>query len=65
MYFDSFSAILSMEGHGGFVWAAYAITVTVLLLLVMAPRRRQARFLKQLSGELRRQQGAAPTREET
>ncbi len=54
MYFDSLGAILHMDGHGGFVWSAYLITIAVLALLLLAPRRRQRRFLRQLSGELRR-----------
>ncbi len=54
MYFDSLGAIVHMEGHGGYVWSAYLITVAVLVLLLLAPRRRQRRFLRELSGELRR-----------
>ena len=61
MYFDSLDGLLHMDGHGGFVWAAYIITCTVVALLLLAPRRRQRRFLRQLAGELRRQQGAAVT----
>ena len=26
MYFDSLSAAMTMGGHGGYVWSAYAIT---------------------------------------
>ncbi len=59
MYFDSLNALLYMEGHGAFVWAAYFITGAVVALLLLAPQRRQRRFLRQLSGEIRRQQGAA------
>ncbi len=43
-----------MDGHGGFVWAAYAITLLVLVLLVVAPGRRQKKFLRRLAGELKR-----------
>ena len=58
MYFDSLSAALSMDGHGAYVWSAYAISLLVLLLLVRAPRRRQQMFLRRLAGEQkRRQQG--------
>jgi heme exporter protein D len=64
MYFDSLDALLHMDGHGVFVWAAYFITCTVVALLLLAPRRRQRRFLRQLSGEIRRQQGAAVTIDE-
>ena len=54
MYFDSFSAALSMDGHGVFVWTAYAVTIVVLLFLLLAPGRRQRRLLRQLAGELKR-----------
>ena len=58
MYFDSLSAALSMDGHGAYVWSAYAISLLVLVLLVRAPRRRQQMFLRRLAGEQkRRQQG--------
>jgi heme exporter protein D len=58
MYFDSLGAALSMDGHGAYVWSAYAISLLVLVLLVRAPRRRQQTFLRHLAGEQkRRQQG--------
>ena len=58
MYFDSLGAALSMDGHGAYVWSAYAISLLVLVLLVRAPRRRQRTFLRHLAGEQkRRQQG--------
>ncbi len=55
MYFDSLGAALQMNGHGGYVWAAYGITLVVLVALLAVPLRRQNRFLKQLAGELKRQ----------
>ena len=57
MYFDSLGAILHMDGHGSYVWSAYIITLIVLAMLLLAPRRRQRRTLQQLAGELRRRQG--------
>jgi heme exporter protein D len=57
MYFDSLDALLYMEGHGVFVWSAYLITGVVVGMLLLAPRRRRRRVLRQLSGELRRRQG--------
>ncbi|MFK7975055.1 MAG: heme exporter protein CcmD [Halioglobus sp.] len=55
MYFDSVAAALEMEGHGGFVWAAYAITFFVLVLIVALPLRRRRRVLRQLDGQMRRE----------
>lgn len=61
MYFDSVAAAIAMDGHGGFVWSAYALTALVLLVLVLAPWRRRRRLLLQLRGQLRREQ-AVPHR---
>ena len=58
MYFDSLSALLVMEGHGVFVWSAYAISIAVVIALLLAPGRRQRRLLRGLAAELRRQQGS-------
>ena len=65
MYFDRLQAVLYMEGHGPFVWAAYGITLAVLLTMLVLPKRRSRAQLQQLAGELRRQQGAPSAREET
>jgi heme exporter protein D len=56
MYFDSFEAALTMAGHGAFVWSAYAITMVVLAIILLAPRRRRIRYLRELAGELKRQE---------
>ena len=60
MYFDSLSAALHMDGHGVFVWSAYLITAIVVATILVAPGRRQKRFLRQLQGELRRQRQVKP-----
>ncbi len=64
MYFHSLDAVLHMDGHGAFVWSAYLITAAVVTVMLLAPRRRQRRFLRQLAGELRRQQGRSVVSEE-
>lgn len=40
MYFSSFSALWSMDGHGAYVWSCYAIVAIVFLLLVLQPMLR-------------------------
>ncbi len=65
MYFDSLQAVLQMEGHGPYVWAAYGITCIVLLSMLLAPRRRSRQQLRQLAGELKRQQGAPTAKEDS
>jgi len=54
MYFDSFNALLTMDGHGVFVWTAYLITILVITSILVAPGRRRKKFLRQLTGELKR-----------
>lgn len=54
MYFDSLTAALTMDGHGPYVWSAYAITVTVMVLLIVSPIIRKRRLLRELRGEYRR-----------
>ena len=57
MYFDSLSAALAMDGHGIYVWTAYIIAVSAIALILILPRRRERKFLRDLAGEIRRQQG--------
>ena len=54
MYFDSVAAALAMNGHGAYVWSAYALTLVVLAYLLTWPLRRQRRLLRELRGEARR-----------
>jgi heme exporter protein D len=59
VYFDSISAALSMDGHGAFVWSAYFIAATAVALLLLLPRRKERKLLRQLAGDARRQHGRA------
>jgi len=56
MYFDSIEALLNMNGHGGYVWAAYLISIVVIAAILIAPVRRRKNILQQLAGELKRKQ---------
>jgi heme exporter protein D len=63
MYFASFSDLLSMDGHGAYVWSAYAIVAVVLLIMVRSPLARHRRTIERI----RRRRGverAAVRREE-
>lgn len=57
MYFDSLHALLTMEGHGVYVWTAYLVSTTVIAIVLLAPWYRRKRFLQQLAAELSRAQG--------
>jgi heme exporter protein D len=54
MFFDSWQSMIYMGGHGAYVWAAYVISVLVLVLLMLSPLQRQRRLLRELRGEARR-----------
>lgn len=54
MYFDSVQAALLMDGHGAYVWVAYAITALVLTQLLVWPFRSRQRLLRELRAEQRR-----------
>jgi heme exporter protein D len=66
MYFDSLQTLLTMDGHGVYVWSAYLVTITVIAATLLAPRYRRKRFLQQLAAELERAKGThdARTREQ-
>ncbi|NND68112.1 MAG: heme exporter protein CcmD [Halioglobus sp.] len=57
MYFESVQAMLEMDGHGMFVWSAYAVTAVVLVAMVVAPLRRRRRLIREIGGAARREQG--------
>ena len=59
MYFQSLDALLYMDGHGAFVWAAYFITAGVITAILVSPGRRRRRFLRQIAGEVKRQQAVS------
>lgn len=42
--FASMAEFFTMNGHGPYVWAAYALTVSGLLYLVLKPWQRQRQF---------------------
>ena len=54
MYFDSLQSLFFMNGHGVYVWSAYAIGFTVLTGLIWQPLARHAQLrdsILQQSGE--------------
>ena len=54
MYFDSLSAVWHMDGHGLYVWMAYALTTLPLVLMVWFPIRKMRQHWRWLEGEQRR-----------
>jgi heme exporter protein D len=58
MYFDNLHALLTMEGHGFYVWSAYLVTIIVIAIALITPVRRRKRFLQHLAVELKRSEAA-------
>jgi heme exporter protein D len=54
MYFESFSQAISMDGHGAYVWSAFAITVLMFSVIALHPVLRKKRLLREIAGEARR-----------
>lgn len=63
MYFESFKAALVMDGHGVFVWTAYGIAVIAISLILILPKLKERKILRQIAGEIRRQQAHADSSE--
>ncbi|MDX1635840.1 MAG: heme exporter protein CcmD [Marinobacter sp.] len=62
MQFDSFQALLMMEGHGPYVWTCYAVFfVLMTALVVWSVRQRKALVRQQVRQEALRQRQAAVT----
>ena len=59
MYFESLAELWHMDGHGFYVWLAYALTALPLVIMVWLPLKRMRQHWRWLQAEQRR--GAAGT----
>ncbi len=64
MYFDNFTALLHMDGHGFYVWLAYAVALCVILGLLLFPGIQKKRFVRTYRQTVVRQQHAPPAKHE-
>ncbi len=55
MYFDSFNELIDMGGHGPYVWACYAIALTILVFNIVSPLMAKKQFMSELSRRLKRE----------
>ncbi|CAA0091139.1 Uncharacterised protein [BD1-7 clade bacterium] len=53
MMFDSVEAALHMQGHGFYVWMAYAVTWITIGGLIILPLRRKSALLKGIAQRAR------------
>ena len=54
MYFETLAAVWHMDGHGFYVWLAYALTALPLVLMVWLPLKRMRQHWSWLQAEQRR-----------
>ena len=59
MQFETLQALWAMNGHGPFVWSAYAIALGTLAAVVWSPLARRRRFFREQSGIERRRAARA------
>lgn len=60
MHFDSLAALWHMDGHGAFVWSAYAIVFVVIVSLAAVSRARSRDVLQRVRRRLDTQQSHSP-----
>lgn len=56
MQFSSLNEVLHMGGHGGYVWAAYGITLVVLAANILGPIIKRKALLKELQQGITREE---------
>ena len=61
MYFESLAAAWHMDGHGLYVWLAYALTALPLVIIVWLPLKRMRQQWLWLEAEQRRSAIATAT----
>ena len=53
--FESLSEFIQMGGHGTYVWAAYLISLSVLIWLVVSPLHRRRKLVQEVIKQQRRE----------
>jgi heme exporter protein D len=59
VYFDSFSDLIAMGGHGPYVWTCYGIALVVIGFNIISPLMKKRQFLAEQARRLRRERRAA------
>jgi heme exporter protein D len=60
--FESLQQLLTMDGHGFYVWTAVLVSMAVMLWLIVSPLLDSRRALKEVARDIAR---AANSKEET
>jgi heme exporter protein D len=56
MFFDSFSSLIEMNGHGKYVWLCYGIFAAVVIYNFVSPKLTRNKVLKDIERQVRREQ---------
>jgi len=59
MYFQTWSAVWQMDGHGPYVWGAYSLTILVIIILIAVPLVRSRDLTRAIHNDERRRAVAA------
>ena len=52
MYFESFSSLVHMDGHGLYVWSTYGIGLLVIAYNVIAPLMSRKKTLRRIRRQM-------------
>lgn len=55
MAFETFADFIAMGKHGPFVWAAYGITLIIIVANIIAPLRRKKALMQQIQRKIQRE----------
>lgn len=58
MFFDSFSALATMDGHGPYVWFSYGVSLLVLVALVLGAGQRRRAVEQRIQAMVRRERAS-------
>jgi heme exporter protein D len=61
MYFASFQDLLTMDGHGIYVWSAVIISLVILVWLLVAPILSRRALLKEVARDILRERARQST----
>mgnify|MGYP006100772835 CR=1 FL=1 len=56
MYFENFTELIAMEGHGTYVWTVYILATLVCAALIVGLRLKKRRLVNDLDSQLRREE---------
>ena len=61
MYFATFQDLLTMDGHGTYVWSAVIISLLILAWLIVAPILSRRALLKEVVRDIVRERARQPS----